>query len=603
MTIFDHSLAHHAMKRAGTLLATTVLMGLASPVIAQGAPAAPAVPQGAMGAGTESRMWADAPLSPPAKPKPFELTITENVKIPMRDGITLDSVLYVPKRARPAGCILIFDGYGWSFDPRDRRFAEEQGYAVLNVSTRGINQSEGVAALYDTFQEDGYDTVEWMAKQKWCSDGHVGMFGSSLPGNAIWQVAKPLPPHLKAIAPDVACANCYQTVWHPGGTLLGPGRESRAGHEYEAVAKHPDRDEWWEKHIIDPDELAAIAKTGMGMMITGGLQDFITVGAMDAFASIQKAGGDARLFVDGGAHASARSAVLGPFDHATHMDQFFARYLRGEKSAWTDRSIYKTDVLLYIMGPNKFRWEKTWPIADANNTKFYLRAKASGTIKLPPQRGSTAVDDPNAGKFALNDGSLSLSAPAVDERAMKYTYFPENGPFVATGWTQRDGWPKVDESEFETKVLSWTTDAMTVPTEVTGNIVFDFSASSSAGDTDFIMMVTDVAPDGTSRYISAGNLNAPHYPDMSHPKPMAPGEIRKFQMVLNPIAYVFQPGHRIRFSLAGGTTPLPIPGQTGAEIPGKNANYSNVTIFQDAAHPATLTIPIIGTGRLVAEAE
>jgi predicted acyl esterase len=74
-------------------------------------------------------------------------------------------------------------------------------------------------------------------------------------------------------------------------------------------------------------------------------------------------------------------------------------------------------------------------------------------------------------------------------------------------------------------------------------------------------------------------------------------------MVLNPIAYVFQPGHRIRFSLAGGTTPLPIPGQTGAEIPGKNANYSHVTIFQDAAHPATLTIPVIGTGKLVAAAQ
>jgi predicted acyl esterase len=114
---------------------------------------------------------------------------------------------------------------------------------------------------------------------------------------------------------------------------------------------------------------------------------------------------------------------------------------------------------------------------------------------------------------------------------------------------------------------------MTAPTEVTGNIVFDFSAASSAADTDFVLMVTDVAPDGTSRYISAGYLNAPHYPDMSKPNPMKPGEVRRFQMVVNPIAYVFQPGHRIRFSLAGGATPLPLPGQTGAEIPGKNANY------------------------------
>ena len=89
---------------------------------------------------------------------------------------------------------------------------------------------------------------------------------------------------------------------------------------------------------------------------------------------------------------------------------------------------------------------------------------------------------------------------------------------------------------------------------------------------------------------------------MSKPNPMKPGEVRKFKMVLNPIAYVVQPGHRLRFSLAGGVTPLPLPGQTGAEISGKNPNYSKVTIFQNAANPATLTIPIIGTGSLIASA-
>jgi predicted acyl esterase len=603
MNIFDHSRRRSRTKRAAwASLAAALLLGVSAPVLAQPTPDASPVPQGAMGSGTETRMWADAPLPEPAKPTPYAITVTEHVKVPMRDGTLLDGVLYVPDRAEPAGCILIFDGYGWSLDPRDRRFAEEQGYGVLNVSTRGISQSEGVPALYDTWHEDGWDTVEWMADQPWCADGNVGMFGSSLPGNANWQVADALPPALKAIAPDVACANCYQTVWHPGGTLLGPGRESRAGHEYEAVAQHPNRDEWWEKHIVDPAELAAIANTGMGFMITGSLQDFITVGSIDAFATVQAVGGNARLMVDYGGHSSARRNVLGPYHHATHMDQFFGHFLRGEENAWTDSDNYKTDVLLYIMGPNQYRWETTWPIADASNTVLYLRAQASGTIQ-PPEGSNTAVDDPNAGRFATNDGSLSLSTPAADERPMRYTYFPENGPFLATGWTQRDGWPKVDQTEFETKAVSWTTDAMTGPTEVTGNIVFDFSASSTAGDTDFVMMVTDVAPDGTSQYISAGYLNAPRYPDLARPNPMMPGEVRRFRMVLNPTAYVFQPGHRIRFSLAGGATPLPIPGQTGAEIPGKNANYSNVTIYQDAANPATLTIPVIGTGQLVAAAK
>ena len=426
MTAFDHFLGSAATKRAGrTLLAAALLMGLATPVLAQRAPAGPAVPQGAMGAGTEGRVWADP--SPPPPPKPaaaYKVTTTENVKIPMRDGIKLDALLYVPERAKPAGCILVFDGYGWSFDPRDRRFAEEQGYAVLNVSTRGVFQSEGVSGLYDKFIPDGYDTVEWMAKQPWCSDGNVGTFGSSLPGNAVWQVANARPPHLKAIAPDVACSNCYQTVWHPGGTLLGPGRESRAGHEYESVSQHPDRDAWWEMHIVDPKELAEISKSGIGMMITGGLQDFITVGAMETFTEVQKAGAKARLMVDGGPHSSARNAMLGPYHHANHMDLFFAHYLRGEKNAWIDSSVYKDNVLIYIMGANKFRWEKTWPIADAKNTKFYLRAKPSGTIKQPPARPVTTENPaPNP-----NDGTLSLAAPAGTKRRCAIPISPRTAP-------------------------------------------------------------------------------------------------------------------------------------------------------------------------------
>jgi len=359
VTNSDHSMGAPRRGFGWALLAAALMLTASTPAFAQRAPAAPAVPQGEMGAGTEGRVWADPSPAPPSPAPAYKVKIFENVKIPMRDGIKLDAGLYVPERDKPAGCILVFDGYGWSFDPRDRRFAEEQGYAVLNVSTRGVFKSEGVSGLYDKFIPDGYDTVEWMAKQPWCADGNVGMFGSSLPGNGVWQVANGRPPHLKAIAPDVACTNCYQTVWHPGGTLLGPGRESRAGHEYESVAKHPHRDAWWEMHIVDPSELAAISKTGMGIMITGGLQDFISVGSMDTFATLQKAGDrKARMMIDGGGHLSARANMLGPYHHATHMDLFFAHYLRGEANAWTDSSIYKDNVLIYVMGPNKFRWKR-----------------------------------------------------------------------------------------------------------------------------------------------------------------------------------------------------------------------------------------------------
>src|SRR5688572_9051113 len=115
MTPFEHLAASVATKRTGaTLLAAALVMSLATPVLAQRV-FAPAVPQGAMGAGTEGRLWADPSPPPPPKPAPaYKVTTTENVKIPMRDGIKLDALLYVPERPKPAGCILVFDGYGWS---------------------------------------------------------------------------------------------------------------------------------------------------------------------------------------------------------------------------------------------------------------------------------------------------------------------------------------------------------------------------------------------------------------------------------------------------------------------------------------------------------
>ena len=60
MTDLDHHRGRPATRGAACALLTAALaIGLATPVFAQRPPAGPAVPQGAMGAGTENRVWAD----------------------------------------------------------------------------------------------------------------------------------------------------------------------------------------------------------------------------------------------------------------------------------------------------------------------------------------------------------------------------------------------------------------------------------------------------------------------------------------------------------------------------------------------------------------
>lgn len=531
--------------------------------------------QGVPGAGTEERDWIDGPSEPVLAAENFEVELFPNTKITMRDGVELDALLYVPAVDEPRGCILVADGYGWSEDPRDLRFAQTRGYALVNLSMRGIHESGGEAGLYDKFGEDGYDTIEWMAEQDWCN-GNVGMYGSSLPGIPQWLIANEHPPSLRAIAPDVACADCYD-MWYPGGMLPGPGREGRARHEYVAAIQHRDFDDWWDAQTVDNDEMQAIADSGIGVMVTGGWADYITPFNVMAFGDFASMGGEGRMFIDPGAHMSARRSIIGPWHHEQHMDLFFQHYLDGVDNAWTDGT-YLGDVIIWVQGVDKYRYEPTWPIPDTREEVLYLSADASGSIE------------------SLNDGSLS--AEQGDNDPAEYTYFPESGPFLPAMRTSGDGVPVVDTAEYEAETLTWTTDELAEATEVTGEIVLDFWASSDQGYTDFVLLVSDVAPDGTARFVTSGFLNSARYPDRTTPTPLAEDEIRNFVIEAHPTAYVFQPGHRIRLSLAGGAEGTPEQGTP--QGPGKNPNFANVTIHLDGDHPSLARFPIIGSAELTA---
>ena len=67
--------------------------------------------------------------------------------------------------------------------------------------------------------DDGYDTIEWAAKQPW-SNGKVGMQGGSYLGHVQWHAAKAVPPHLVTIFPNVAASSIY----HDSVTVNGGWR-------------------------------------------------------------------------------------------------------------------------------------------------------------------------------------------------------------------------------------------------------------------------------------------------------------------------------------------------------------------------------------------
>jgi uncharacterized protein len=65
---------------------------------------------------------------------------------------------------------------------------------------------------------DGYDTIEWAARQPW-ADGQVGTWGSSYMGVTQWLAATQAPPSLKAMAPALTASDYHDGWTYQGGAF------------------------------------------------------------------------------------------------------------------------------------------------------------------------------------------------------------------------------------------------------------------------------------------------------------------------------------------------------------------------------------------------
>ncbi|MET0660026.1 MAG: CocE/NonD family hydrolase [Steroidobacteraceae bacterium] len=560
----------------------------------------------ARAAGTIDRDWVLERRAAPIA-QPLEQISTSTVCIPMRDGVQLSGQLYSPVGAGPLPGVVIANGYGASLDPQ---FAETiaqlagRGYLVLFARMRGTKPSEGKGGLYEQFGPDTHDLIEWLGQHRAC-DGNVGMAGASLLGLVQYLGAREAPRHLKALLPDDAGADNYWYLWHPGGMSSGPGRQMRnmvegAENEYALALEHPDYDTFWRDRTIQESDLKAIAARGVAVFLTSGWDSYM-LGSAKSFEWLKSGNPGKRLkmFVGPWGHGSfmAPDAMLAgqsvlPFTGFEYAVLWLDRWLKGIANGVEDQ----LPVLLYVQGPNEWRFERDWPIPDEYRVRLYMRARRAET------------------RAGLNDGRLSIDAP-TDDASATYRYSPE-GPFnaVAVNALTR---PRFDKSGYEEHALCWTTEPLEVATELTGYVRVEFWASLSGRDTDFVIEVTDVSPadDGhrlQSFQVTRGYLNARSF-SSTNPPSLTPGTPYRFQLELYPTSYVFAAGHRIRIVLQGaafdpqakatldpiikvaGVDPAVL---TAPQGPGLHNEPVEITLLQDAACPSFVELPIIGSGWL-----
>jgi uncharacterized protein len=163
---------------------------------------------------------------------PLGVTVSRNVMIPMRDGKRLATDIYLPSledgsaAEGPFPTILTRTSYDKSnpvmqVEPVGHFFAAHR-YAVAIQDLRGRGMSEDVGNYHHIANEaegdDGYDTIEWLAKRPW-SNGKVGMVGTS--HSALVQNAAALksPPSLKALWLDSAPTSGIDWQCRRGGAM------------------------------------------------------------------------------------------------------------------------------------------------------------------------------------------------------------------------------------------------------------------------------------------------------------------------------------------------------------------------------------------------
>ena len=128
-----------------------------------------------------------------------------NLEVPMRDGTVLRGDLYRPAGEGRWPALLLRTVFrkrdmSRSFSQYDPAYYVKRGYAVFIQDVRGLGESDGEFDRFTADGPDGYDTVEWLAVQPWCT-GAVGMFGSYFAGYLQIMAALEAPPHLKAVCP------------------------------------------------------------------------------------------------------------------------------------------------------------------------------------------------------------------------------------------------------------------------------------------------------------------------------------------------------------------------------------------------------------------
>lgn len=532
--------------------------------------------------------------------------VKETGYVTVRDGTLLKYTVIRPAGPGPFPTLFTYDGYDAGSNPDPGYVAQyvPEGYAFIGVSLRGTGCSGGV---WDFFQPaeatDGYDVVEWIARQSW-SDGKVGMIGKSYPGITQLFVAEQQPPHLVAIAPGHTYGDIYRDVAFPGGIFnysfaalwsfvaqpypsysaafngVTAGDQTCAQNQANRPQNVPKsaflqalQHQWDDQLIRERSPIYEIGKINVPIYTVISWQDE-QVGPR-AVNWLSKVNPKVPLYatVTNGDHGMYRTDPS-----LQDLNKYFDHYLKGVDNG------YQTTPRIRVWweaGRNGTRapgWVTSvgqWPPKTKTDRWYLDQGGALGTKK------GSGLPDPYAYAGPTGQGIQNPKYSGVTSQPDAYLWSVKPAPGTNAAYTSAP---------------------LTKDTAVLGSGSLDLWLASTAVDTDLQVTISEVRPDGQEEYVQAGWLRASHRrldptqstatrPYQTHlqadQEMLTPGTPTPMRIEIFPFGHVFRTGSRIRISIEGPKFLPELWGFAALPLPATNL------VYHDAGHPSSLVLPVL----------
>jgi len=553
--------------------------------------------------------------------------IEHDVEITVRDNVVLRADIYRPRSKGPKPVLVYRTPYGKhnaANDYQTHLHAVERGYVVVLQDVRGRYASDGIFDPYRNEGTDGFDTIEWAAKQAW-SNGDVGTFGLSYPGAVQWLAAIQSPPSLKAMVPAMTFSTprnffymngVFDLSWLPWVYFnIAPDARVRLGLEgpqsgeevseqwqkereeilsylplaelpylrdeapfYFEWLEHAPNDPWWNWAEIR----GRYDRTNAAVLNMSGWYDeaYGPEGATTNFNGLVAArdGSTAttNLIIGPWQHGvdSVEKQQLGvldfgpdsTIDYDQEILRFFDTHLKQpDAGAWTEPA-----VRYFVMGANEWRTSDQWPPAEASSRQLCL----AGT---------------NTQMLLQDCGSQSSKATSTFTADPKHPVVDPYGTFEAHDFqslAERD-----DVLVFESEPLS---EAVTIA----GNAAARLFVSCDCADFDLWVRLLDVYPDGRAINLMSPGADVQRMSlrgNGTKTQLLTPGKIYEVEIDGLLTANQFAAGHRIRIQVSASFAPhLSRNLQTGqSEVSSSTSAVANITVHHSDEFASSLVLPVV----------